>query len=47
LELAAIRVDRVSKSPCVQLGVTSGGSVMITVTQPKRSTVWHRPRLVV
>ena len=47
LELAAIRVDRVSKSPHVQLGATSGGSVMITVTRPKRSTVWHRPRLVV
>ena len=47
LELAAIRVDRLSKSPHVQLGATSGGSVMITVTQPKRSTVWHRPRLVV
>jgi glycosyltransferase involved in cell wall biosynthesis len=47
LELAAIRLERVSRSPHIQLGATSGGSVMITMTRPKRSTVWHRPRLVV
>jgi glycosyltransferase involved in cell wall biosynthesis len=47
LELAAIRLEQVSRSPHIQLGATSGGSVMITMTRPKRSTVWHRPRLVV
>jgi hypothetical protein len=47
LELAAIRLERVSRSPQVQLGATQGGSVMITVTRPKRSPAWHRPRLVV
>jgi hypothetical protein len=47
LELAAIRLERVSRSPQVQLGTSQGGSVMITVTRPKRSPVWHRPRLVV
>jgi glycosyltransferase involved in cell wall biosynthesis len=47
LELAALRLERVSRSPHIQLGATPGGSVMITMTRPKRSTVWHRPRLVV
>jgi len=47
LELAAIRLERVSRSPQVQLGTSQGGSVMITVMRPKRSPVWHRPRLVV
>jgi len=47
LELAAIRLERVSRSPQVQLGASQGGSVMITVTRPKRSPAWHRPRLVV
>jgi poly(ribitol-phosphate) beta-N-acetylglucosaminyltransferase len=47
LELAAIRFDRKARNPQIQLGATPGGSVMITVRQPKRSPIWHRPRLVV
>jgi hypothetical protein len=48
LELAAIRPERHSGNPELQLSTTPGGSVMITARRPKRSTTWHhRPRLVV
>jgi hypothetical protein len=46
LELAAIRFDREVRNPQIQLGATPGGSVMITM-RPRRSPIWHRPRLVV
>jgi hypothetical protein len=47
LEQTAIRLDRESRSRHIQLGATPGGSVMITMTRPKRSQMCHRPRLVV
>ncbi len=47
LEQTAIRLDRESRSRHIQLGATPGGSVMITLTRPMRSQMWHRPRLVV
>jgi hypothetical protein len=48
LELAAIGTGRHTGSPELQLSPTPGGSVMITMRQPKRSPTWHhRPRLVV
>jgi len=47
LPLPAIRLDRGSRHPRIQLGATPGGSVMITVARPRRSPPWHRPRLVV
>jgi hypothetical protein len=47
LEQTAIRLDRESRNRHIQLGATPGGSVMITLTRPMRSQMWHRPRLVV
>jgi hypothetical protein len=47
LEQTAIRLDRESRSRHLQLGATPGGSLMITLTRPMRSQMWHRPRLVV
>lgn len=47
LESGAIHLEREARNSQVQLGSTAGGSVMITLRRPKRSTTWHRPRLVV
>jgi hypothetical protein len=48
LELAPIRLGRHARNHELQLGPTPGGSVMITMRRPKRSSTWHhRPRLVV
>jgi glycosyltransferase involved in cell wall biosynthesis len=47
LELTAIHVDRGARNSQMQLGTTPGGSVMITLARPRRSPMWHRPRLVV
>jgi hypothetical protein len=47
LELGTVQLEREARNPQIQLGSTPGGSVMITLRQPKRSQTWHRPRLVV
>jgi hypothetical protein len=46
LEQAGIRLDSDSRNPQIELGITSGRSVLITARRPKRSLNWHRLRLV-
>jgi hypothetical protein len=47
LDVTTIRLDRGTRGPHIQLCASPGGSVMITVTRPRRSPTWRRPRLVV
>ena len=47
LDVTTIRLERGTRSPQIQLCASPGGSVMITVTRPRRSPTWRRPRLVV
>jgi hypothetical protein len=47
LDVTTIRLERGTRSPQIQLCASPGGSVMITVTRPRRSPAWRRPRLVV
>ena len=47
LDVTTIRLERGTRSPQIQLCASPGGSVIITVTRPRRSPTWRRPRLVV
>jgi len=47
LDMTTINLERGKRSPYIQLCASPGGSVMISVTRPRRSPTWRRPRLVV
>jgi glycosyltransferase involved in cell wall biosynthesis len=47
LKIPATHLARHTRNPQIQFGNTPGGSLMITLSRPKRSPAWHRPRLVV